>query len=397
MSRILVVEDEKSMRDLLALMLRKEGYEIDTAESGTAAQARIGDGAPFDLVVSDISMPGMTGLELLRHSKHEAPETAVILMTAYGSKETAIEALNAGAAYYVEKPFDLDEMKAVVRKTLEQKRLREENLDLRHENQGLRAELQGKYRFGELIGRSAKMRAIFQLIERVDGFVSTIAVRGFHDQVVGLPHDGRRRQQWIVRSAQIAREEHRHIPHPEQDHRRAEDVTGRQERGRYAVAEIQLAFERHGVQIRKRFLRVLKRVERQRGMVFRVAVPVGVLGLFLLEITAVRQQDAAQGTRSRRAVDLTTVAVTHEQRDIAGMVQVRVREQDGVDVCGRDGERLPVAQAQLLQPLEQTAVHQDPAASRAHQVLRSRHRPRCAQKPDLQLELRVKSQLTASA
>ena len=178
MSRILVVEDEKSMRDLLALMLRKEGYEIDTAESGTHAQARIGEDGRFDLVVSDISMPGMTGLELLRHSKRASPNTAVILMTAYGSKETAIEALNAGAAYYVEKPFDLDEMKAVVRKTLEQKRIREENLDLRHENQGLRAELQGKYRFGELIGRSAKMRSIFQLIERVATTGSTIMIQG---------------------------------------------------------------------------------------------------------------------------------------------------------------------------------------------------------------------------
>jgi len=178
MSRILVVEDEKSMRDLLALMLRKEGYEVDTAESGVHARDRIADDPGFDLVISDISMPGMTGLDLLRHTKGTASSIAVILMTAYGSKETAIEALNAGAAYYVEKPFDLDEMKAVVRKTLEQKRLREENRDLRSENRGLREELKGRHRFGELVGRSAKMRGIFQLIERVAGTGSTIMIQG---------------------------------------------------------------------------------------------------------------------------------------------------------------------------------------------------------------------------
>ena len=148
MNRILVVEDEKSMRDLLALMLRKEGYDVDTAESAVEARRRMEagrDGAP-DLLISDISMPGMSGLELLRFARKGAPETAVILMTAYGSKETAIEALNDGALYYVEKPFDLDEVKAVVRKTMEQKRLAAENEALRVQNRGLRAELEEKYR-----------------------------------------------------------------------------------------------------------------------------------------------------------------------------------------------------------------------------------------------------------
>jgi two-component system response regulator PilR (NtrC family) len=177
-SRILVVEDEKSMRDLLALMLSKEGHDIETAESGLRAQERISDGGVFDLVISDISMPGMSGLELLRFSKRSAPETAVILMTAYSSKDTAIEALNEGAAFYVEKPFDLDEMKVVVRKTIEQMQLKAENQDLRTENRDLRAELKSKFRFGDLVGRSAKMRSIFQLIERVAVTGSTIMISG---------------------------------------------------------------------------------------------------------------------------------------------------------------------------------------------------------------------------
>ena len=180
MNRILVAEDEKSMRDLLALMLRKEGYAVETAESGSKALELVDRdlGDPFDLIVSDISMPGLSGLDLLRHCRRTVPGTAVILMTAFGSKEVAIEALNEGALYYVEKPFDLDEVKAVVRKTMEQKRLAAENEALRDQNRGLRAQLQGKYRFDGLVGRSSKMRAIFDLIERVAATGSTILISG---------------------------------------------------------------------------------------------------------------------------------------------------------------------------------------------------------------------------
>jgi two-component system response regulator PilR (NtrC family) len=176
--RVLVVEDERSMRDLLALMLRKEGYAVETADSGTQGASRLAKDPAYDLMITDVSMPGMTGLELLRHARRVSPDTSVILMTAYGSKETAIEALNEGAAYYVEKPFDLDEIKVVARKTVDQKRLVTENADLKNENRGLKAELTDHYRFDGLIGRSAKMRAIFQLIERVAGTGSTIMISG---------------------------------------------------------------------------------------------------------------------------------------------------------------------------------------------------------------------------
>ncbi len=178
MSRILIVEDERSMRDLLALMLRKEGYEVETAESADLAVARLARGGECDLIITDISMPGMSGLELLRHTRARSQQTEVILMTAFGSKQTAIEALNEGAIYYVEKPFDLDEMKTVVRKTMEKKRLAAENLNLKLENRDLKAELQGNYGFDGLVGRSAKMRAIFQLIRRVAGTGSTVMISG---------------------------------------------------------------------------------------------------------------------------------------------------------------------------------------------------------------------------
>jgi len=176
--RILIVEDEKSMRDLLALMLRKEGYSIKTAESALAARDILTKENAFDLIISDISMPGMSGLELLRHSRKICPDTAVVLMTAYGSKQIAIDALNQGASYYVEKPFDLDEMKTVVRKSMENKRLAADYKDLKDQNRDLRNELEGKLRFDGLIGRSPKMQAIFELIERVAATGSTIMVSG---------------------------------------------------------------------------------------------------------------------------------------------------------------------------------------------------------------------------
>jgi DNA-binding NtrC family response regulator len=168
------------MRDLLALMLRKEGHAVETAESGEEARTRFeaGKDGPFDLMISDISMPGMSGLDLLRYTRRQSPITAVILMTAFGSKETAIQALNEGAIYYVEKPFDLDEVKVVVQKTVEQRRLAAENEVLREQNLGLKAELQGKYRFEGLVGRSSKMEAIFDLISRVAATGSTIMISG---------------------------------------------------------------------------------------------------------------------------------------------------------------------------------------------------------------------------
>jgi two-component system response regulator PilR (NtrC family) len=178
LNKILIVEDEKSMRDLLGLMLRKEGYGVETAESADIASGKIVKSGEYDLVISDISMPGMSGLELLRHTRKVSPDTEVILMTAFGSKQTAIDALNDGALYYVEKPFDLDEMKAVVRKTLQQTLLVSENADLKLQNRDLRAELKGRYQFEGLIGGSEKMKAIYQLIRRVAATGSTVMVSG---------------------------------------------------------------------------------------------------------------------------------------------------------------------------------------------------------------------------
>ena len=173
-----MVEDEKSMRDLLAMMLRKENYEVQAAESAILARDILAKGERFDILISDISMPGMTGLELLNYAKKKSPDTEVLMMTAYGTKETAIEALNNGAAWYVEKPFDLEEMKMVVKRTLDRKALVHENANLKVQNKDLREELKGKFKFGDLVGRSIKMRDIFQLIKRVANTNSTIMISG---------------------------------------------------------------------------------------------------------------------------------------------------------------------------------------------------------------------------
>jgi two-component system response regulator PilR (NtrC family) len=164
------------MRNLLDLMLRKEGYAVTTVESAVNAKALLESGEEFDLIVSDVSMPGMSGLDLLREIRNIAPETPVVIMTAYGTKQTAIEALNEGASYYVEKPFDLDEMKVLVAKTMRQRELVEENAGLREQNRDLRKELRGN--FEGMVGRSPKMKSIFELVERVANTNSTIMISG---------------------------------------------------------------------------------------------------------------------------------------------------------------------------------------------------------------------------
>ena len=123
MNKILVVDDEQSMRDFLAIMLKKEGYEVVAAENGKdalkAVQAEI-----FDLVITDAKMPYIDGLEVLRTVKEVSPETVVIMITAYASTETAVEAMKLGAYDYMTKPFKVDEIKLIIQKALEKRLLR---------------------------------------------------------------------------------------------------------------------------------------------------------------------------------------------------------------------------------------------------------------------------------
>ena len=169
-ARVLIVDDEASMIEFLRLLFEEEGYSVETAGSVTQARERVAD-QDFDLVLSDILMPDGNGLELLREIKEKSSHTAVIMMTAYTSTKSAVEAMKLGAYTYVSKPFDVDELKVTARGALEKTVLETENVYLRRE-------LEQKYQFSNIIGRSQKMQEIFSLIERVARTQSTVMIRG---------------------------------------------------------------------------------------------------------------------------------------------------------------------------------------------------------------------------
>jgi len=169
-SQVLVVDDEPSMVDFLSVLFEGEGYEVQTATSVEAARQAIAE-TTFDLVLSDIMMPDGNGLDLLRDIKQCSPQTAVIMMTAYSSNKSAIEAMKDGAFNYLAKPFDVEELKMLARGALEKLHLESENLYLKRE-------LEQKYQFSNIIGRSPKIQEVFSLVERVAKTASTVLIRG---------------------------------------------------------------------------------------------------------------------------------------------------------------------------------------------------------------------------
>jgi two-component system response regulator PilR (NtrC family) len=168
--RILVADDERSMRELLAIVLRREGYDVVLAENGRQAIAEL-EHRPIDLLISDIQMPDMNGVEVLRAAKQINQDLAGIMVTAFASAETAIEALRMGAYDYIHKPFNVDELKIVVRNALERRQLRQENVLLKRA-------LQETHQFSNIIGRAEPMLAVFQLIETIAQTNSTVLITG---------------------------------------------------------------------------------------------------------------------------------------------------------------------------------------------------------------------------
>ncbi len=169
-ARLLVVDDEPSMLDMLTLLFADEGYAVETARSTEEARRVLAQGG-LDLVLCDIMMPDGNGLDLLREIKTSNPNAPVIMMTAYTSTKSAIDAMKLGAFDYISKPFDVDELKIIVQKALERAELVDENVYLRKE-------LEKKYTFNNIIGRSARMQAIFSLIERIARTASTVLIQG---------------------------------------------------------------------------------------------------------------------------------------------------------------------------------------------------------------------------
>ncbi|MBP9665503.1 MAG: sigma-54-dependent Fis family transcriptional regulator [Pyrinomonadaceae bacterium] len=170
MANILIVDDEQSFRQLLTLVFEEDGHSVRTAMNGRQALAAL-DETPADLIVSDVKMPDMDGIELLRSVRETLPDIGVVLMTAFASVETAREAFKLGADDFIEKPFDVEELKLIVNKTLEKQALIDENRAFKraqHERGSVR----------NIVGTSDKMAAIFQMIETVAEVQSTVLVTG---------------------------------------------------------------------------------------------------------------------------------------------------------------------------------------------------------------------------
>ena len=168
--RILVVDDERSMRELLAIVLRREGYDVLLAESGRAAIECL-ERERVDLLISDIKMTDVSGVEVLREAKRIDRDILAIMITAFASTDTAVEAMRLGACDYLSKPFDIDLLKMKVREKIENRLLRQENVLLKR-TLGL------AHRFSNIIGRSESMLAVFKMIETVARTNSTILLTG---------------------------------------------------------------------------------------------------------------------------------------------------------------------------------------------------------------------------
>jgi len=167
-ARILVVDDERSLREFLEIFFRREGFSVTTAASVDEALVAVG-ADDFDVVVSDVQLGGSSGLELLRHVKDAAPDTVVIMITAFATAESAIEAMKQGAYDYITKPFKVDELRLVIDKALEKKGLAEEN-------QRLRTALRARTR--SLVGSSAAMRRVHDMVAQVATTKTNVLVSG---------------------------------------------------------------------------------------------------------------------------------------------------------------------------------------------------------------------------
>jgi two-component system response regulator PilR (NtrC family) len=168
--RILVVDDERSMRELLAIVLRREGYEVLLAENGRTAVDTL-EREPVDLLISDIKMPDLSGVDVLRAAKKIDQDILGIMITAFASTDSAVEAMRLGACDYLSKPFDVDLLKMKVREKIENRQLRQENVLLKR-TLGL------SHQFSNMIGRSEAMLEVFKMIETVARTNSTILLTG---------------------------------------------------------------------------------------------------------------------------------------------------------------------------------------------------------------------------
>lgn len=170
MARILLVDDEPRMLSLLNSLLKAEGYEIVSAQDGSKVPGLLSSD-PFDLMITDIRMTPVDGMELLKIARSARPTMPVIILTAYGSVETAIEAMKLGTFDYVTKPFKMDELLITIQRALEYSRALSENLELKEE-------LVGRYKFANIVAESPAMRNVCEMIKRVAPADTTVLITG---------------------------------------------------------------------------------------------------------------------------------------------------------------------------------------------------------------------------
>ncbi|GAB5548448.1 MAG: sigma-54 dependent transcriptional regulator [Sandaracinaceae bacterium] len=170
-ARILVCDDEAALREMLSVLLRRSGYDVTTAETRTAALARIDADDPYAAVVTDLALPDGSGMEVLSAARERDDTTQVLMITAYGGTEQAVEAMRRGAYDFVQKPFRNHELLALLEKALEKRQIV-------GENKALRATLDGAFTSGRLVGKSAAMRKVMDMVERVADAKTSVLITG---------------------------------------------------------------------------------------------------------------------------------------------------------------------------------------------------------------------------
>ena len=167
---ILIVDDEAAIRESLQTLLEMEGYGVETTETGEEGLARIAE-RPYDLVLLDFALPGMNGIEVLQEIRERDPQLSVIMITAYGTVENAVKAMQSGATNFIQKPWDNEKLLADVRAAVARRRAEEENIQLKRA-------LKQRYNFENIIGKSERMLRIFDLVGQVASSRSTVLIQG---------------------------------------------------------------------------------------------------------------------------------------------------------------------------------------------------------------------------
>ncbi|MCD4742477.1 MAG: response regulator, partial [Desulfobacteraceae bacterium] len=171
--KILVIDDEKNMCHMLQNILQNAGYIVDTSFDSKEGLKKIND-FKYDFILCDLKMPGIDGIDILKKIQNKIKETSVIMMSAYGTIDTAIEAIKLGAFDFISKPFKPDEILIVLAKALEKMELKHENAQLKKQIN----DIENKYKFKNIVAKSKEMQSIFSLLYKIADYNTTILITG---------------------------------------------------------------------------------------------------------------------------------------------------------------------------------------------------------------------------